>query len=153
MAATGPSAWAPSSMTLPTANTTVYDNDAATDLEEGSGDSDEILLAPTGISGDINRMTFNASQGTSGEGSVRGKEPVSGCGSLGVRKARGGMKKKHKGPASSRIADSLSQIVDLTRAEVEHAHKRADEASANVPSITEVMKHLTQLDEVLAYDD
>ncbi|XP_028767833.1 L10-interacting MYB domain-containing protein-like [Neltuma alba] len=59
IAATGPQSWAPSSMTLPSEG--VPEND----MEEGSGDSDEILGAPTGISGEFNSVTFNDNSGGS----------------------------------------------------------------------------------------
>ncbi|XP_028753575.1 uncharacterized protein LOC114713154 [Neltuma alba] len=89
VAATGPQSWAPSSMTLPSEG--VPEND----MEEGSGDSDEILGAPTGISGEFNSVTFNdnsgGSRGNTGmrQETIRGGRSTGGSrpsSSLGVRK-------------------------------------------------------------------
>ncbi|XP_054785933.1 uncharacterized protein LOC129292400 [Prosopis cineraria] len=81
--ANGPRAWAPSNGVLPNIynrnegeDEDVYQPDMAnegTDLEEGSGDSDEMLGTTTRVSGEFNRAVLNASQGTLSGGSGKRK--------------------------------------------------------------------------------
>ncbi|XP_028804062.1 uncharacterized protein LOC114759138 [Neltuma alba] len=87
-ATTGPQSWAPSSTTLPSKGV------PEDDMEEGSGDSDEILGAPTSISGEFN----------------------------------------------SHEHEEISEA---------HARKLEEEAHAYETSITGVMEHLNEVDEVV----
>ncbi|XP_028791349.1 uncharacterized protein LOC114747223 [Neltuma alba] len=77
VAVTRPQSWAPSSMTLPSEGV------PADDMEEGSGDSEEILGAPTGISGEFNSVTFNDNSGESGGNARMRQEAISGGRSTG----------------------------------------------------------------------
>ncbi|XP_028754204.1 uncharacterized protein At2g29880-like [Neltuma alba] len=159
VAATGPQSWAPSSMTLPSEG--VPEND----MEEGSGDSDEILGAPTGISGEFNSVTFNDNSGGSGGNtrmrrensrggrSTGGSRPSS---SLGVKKKGESMKKKNT--ATMKIADALSKIAQANENDSQReyeeisearARKIEEEACAYEMSIAGVMEHLNEVDEVV----
>ncbi|XP_028754585.1 uncharacterized protein LOC114714064 [Neltuma alba] len=159
VAATGPQSWAPSSMTLPSEGV------PEDDMEEGSGDSDEILGAPTGISGEFNSVTFNDNSGGSGGNtgmrrensrggrSTGGSRPSS---SLGVKKKGESMKKKNT--ATMKIADALSRIAQANENDSQReyeeisearARKIEEEARAYETSIAGVMEHLNEVDEVV----
>lgn len=163
VAATGPQAWAPSSMTLPSEGT------PNEDLEEGSGDSDEILGAPTGISGEFNTVNFNDNSGgsggntelrqdTSGGGTSRGRSRPSS--SLGVRR-KSEVKKKRTSP-SMKIADAISKIAETNISEAERgnevisraeARRLEEEARAYEISIRGVLSHLKTVPEVVSDPD
>ncbi|XP_028768148.1 L10-interacting MYB domain-containing protein-like [Neltuma alba] len=125
VAATGPQSWAPSSMTLPSEG--VPEND----MEEGSGDSDEILMAPTGISGEFNSVTFNDNSGGSG-------------GNTGMRRenSRGGRSTSGSRPSSS-LGREYEEISEA------RARKIEEEARAYETSIAGVMEHLNEVEEVV----
>ncbi|XP_054788511.1 uncharacterized protein LOC129294275 [Prosopis cineraria] len=72
------------------------------DLEEGSGDSDEIL-GTTGVSGEFNRVVLNASQGT-----------LSGSSGKRKRGESSNSRKKNKLPSTSQIADAMSVISNIS---------------------------------------
>ncbi|KAI9108521.1 hypothetical protein K1719_020405 [Acacia pycnantha] len=69
--ATRPNQWAPSSKTLPTTVRPKYD------LEEGSGDSDEVLRATTGLSANINAFNLTSHSGGNGSNTHKGKGKAS----------------------------------------------------------------------------
>ncbi|XP_054802271.1 L10-interacting MYB domain-containing protein-like [Prosopis cineraria] len=135
--ANGPRAWAPSSGVLPNIynrnegeDEEVYRPDMANEginLEEGSGDSDEIL-GTTGVSGEFNRVVLNASQGTLSGSSGKRKRGESSNG-----------RKKNKLPSTSQIADAMSVIAQTTKEESQQAKET---------SIPEVMSIVKQWEEV-----
>ncbi|XP_028801891.1 uncharacterized protein LOC114757062 [Neltuma alba] len=158
VAATGPQSWAPSSMTLPSEGV------PEDDMEEGSGDSDELLGAPTGISGEFNSVTFNDNSGGSGgntgmrQETIRGGRSTGGSrpsSSLGVRRKGESMKKKPT--TTMKIADALSRIAQANENDSQREHeeiseararKAEEEARAYETSIAGVMEHLNEVDEV-----
>ncbi|XP_028793743.1 uncharacterized protein LOC114749407 [Neltuma alba] len=136
------------------------------DMEEGSGDSDEILGAPTGISGEFNSVTFNDTSGGSGGNTgmrrenIRGGRSTSGSqpsSLLGVKKKGESMKKKSI--ATIKMEDVLSKIAQANENDSQHEHKEISEARARKleeevrayeTSIAGVMEHLNQVDEVVS---
>ncbi|XP_028789218.1 uncharacterized protein LOC114745235 [Neltuma alba] len=156
VAATGPQSWVPSSMTLPSEG--VLEDD----MEEGSGDSDEILGAPTGISGEFNSVTFNDNSGGS-RGNTRMRQETIREGrstglssSLGVRKKVESMKKKPT--TTMKIADALTRIAQANENDSQREHeeiskartrKLEEEARAYEMSIAGVMEHLNEVDEIV----
>ncbi|XP_028788117.1 uncharacterized protein LOC114744100 [Neltuma alba] len=134
------------------------------DMEEGSGDSDELLGAPTGISGEFNSVTFNDnSRGSGGntgmrQETIRGGRSTGGSrpsSSLGVRKKGESMKKKPT--TTMKIADALSRIAQANENDSQREHeeiseararKLEEEARAYETSIAGVMEHLNEVDEV-----
>ncbi|XP_054785872.1 L10-interacting MYB domain-containing protein-like [Prosopis cineraria] len=135
--ANGLRALAPSSGVLPNIynrnegeDEEVYRPDMANEgigLEEGSGDSDEIL-GTTGVSGEFNRVVLNASQRTLSRGCGKRKRGESNNG-----------RKKNKLPSISQIADAMSVIAQTTKEESQQAKET---------SIPEVMSIAKQWEEV-----
>ncbi|XP_028795647.1 uncharacterized protein LOC114751156 [Neltuma alba] len=126
------------------------------DMEEGSGDSDEILGAPTGISGEFNSVTFNDNSGGSGgntgmrQETIRGGRSTGGnrpSSSLGVRKKGESMKKKST--TTMKIADALSRIAQANENDSQREHEEISEARAYETSIAGVMEHLNEVDEIV----
>ncbi|XP_054801615.1 uncharacterized protein LOC129305675 [Prosopis cineraria] len=147
-AATGGRSWAPSSKALPYQYHRVEDEEEdeyrpymeqrGVDLEEGSGDSDEILGVATGVSGEFQRVILNTSQGIYSEGN--GKELGTTSGGSGKRKrVECNSKRKKKMTTSKVIADAISKIASVSETEATHV---------NGTSIAEVMQHVDAIDEI-----
>ncbi|XP_028800235.1 uncharacterized protein LOC114755513 [Neltuma alba] len=133
------------------------------DMEEGSGDGDELLGAPTGISGEFNSVIFNDNSGGSGGNTRMRQETIRGgritdgnrpSSSLGVRKKGESMKKKPT--TTMKIADTLSRIAQANENDSQREHeeisearaRKLEEARAYETSIAGVMEHLNEVDEV-----
>ncbi|XP_028760824.1 uncharacterized protein LOC114719479 [Neltuma alba] len=120
--ATRPQSWAPSSMTLPSEGV------PEDDIEEGSGDSDEVLEVSIGISGEFNLVTFNDN---SGGNTVIRQETI--CGG---RSTGGGRPNSSLGCEHEEISEA-------------HARRLEEEACAYETSIAGVMEQLNEVDEVV----
>ncbi|XP_028788723.1 uncharacterized protein LOC114744716 [Neltuma alba] len=126
------------------------------DMEEGFGDSEEILGAPTGISEEFNSATFNDnSEGSRSNTGMRqentragkstgGSRPSS---SLGVRKKDESIKKKNT--ATMKIVDALSKIAQANENDSQREHEKISEARVYETSIAGVMEHLNKVDEIV----
>ncbi|XP_028751711.1 uncharacterized protein LOC114711462 [Neltuma alba] len=134
------------------------------DMEEGYGDTDEVLAASIGISGGFNSVTFNENSGYSGgnidmrQKTNRGVRTTSGgrpTSSLGVRKKGETMKKKPS--LAMKIEDAINSIVEANNIDSQRANdvisraqvrRLEEEARAYETSIMGVMTHLKTIDEV-----
>ncbi|KAK4276269.1 hypothetical protein QN277_019236 [Acacia crassicarpa] len=153
--AMGPNQWAPSSKKLPTVLPTFVAPEY--DLEEGYGDSDEVLGATTGLNTNVNAFNLTSHSGGGGANTIKGKRKASSSldktrhgyrttSSLRVRKRGDG--KKRKMSASSKIADCLSRIDDTSDTEA-HRSKGMTSHAYDI-SVTGVLDHLQQVEEVVA---
>ncbi|XP_054785917.1 uncharacterized protein LOC129292378 [Prosopis cineraria] len=99
------------------------------DLEEGSGDNDEILGTTVGVNNEFNRVVLNTSQRTLSECSDKRK-----------RSESSSSRKEKKALSTSQIADAMSVIVQ-TRKEESQVVKEA--------SIPQVMSLTKKMEEVV----
>ncbi|XP_028771686.1 uncharacterized protein LOC114728892 [Neltuma alba] len=105
------------------------------DMEEGSGDNDEILGAPTGISGEFNLVTFNDNSGGSRGNTGMRQETI-----------RGGRSTGGSRPSSSLGVRKRREHEEISEA---RARKLEEEARAYETSIAGVMEHLNEVDEIV----
>ncbi|XP_028782048.1 uncharacterized protein LOC114738191 [Neltuma alba] len=135
------------------------------DMEQGCGDSDEVLGASMSISGEFNSVTFVDNSGGSRGNTMMRQKTIHGGRSTGgvrpisllqVRKKNESIKKK---PTSTmKIADALSRISQVNEIDAQREHEEISEACARrleeearayEKSIAGVMEHLNEVDEVV----